>query len=181
MAGTEYEYWDSCIFLALLQEEEHRPGELDYLKVCAQKFDRGSFCILTSSITLVEVYEARLNQNQQNKFKSFYSRSNFVFIDASREICSLASEIRSFYRLHTINVNGVSLYPSTPDALHVASAIAGQEMLQKPIQLITLDSGNKAKSNELGLTNLSGKVADKYPCVICRPPTNNIQLSLIKP
>lgn len=180
MTGINYEYWDSCIFLAFLQEEEHKPGELDYIKESAYKFDQGTLGILTSSITLVEVYEARLDATQKSTFKSMYSRSNFVFIDASREICNLASEIRSYYRQHTVNANGVDLYPSAPDALHVASALAGQDALNKPVNLITLDSRNKAKNNELALTYLSGKVADKYTLTICRPPVKNIQLNLIQ-
>lgn len=86
MTGIEFEYWDSCIFLALLQNEEHRPGELEYLQDQAQKFDMGVVGIVTSSIAMVEVYEARLSSEQAVRIKSMYSRSNFQFIDASLNV-----------------------------------------------------------------------------------------------
>jgi len=178
MTGIEFEYWDSCIFLALLQNEEHRPGELEYLQDQAQKFDMGVVGIVTSSIAMVEVYEARLSSEQAVRIKSMYSRSNFQFIDASLNVCMLASEIRSFYKLNTVNTNGVELYPSTPDAIHVASAIVAQKGLPKPLSLITFDSENKSKKNELALTGLTGKVAEKYPLTICRPPVNQLKLAI---
>ncbi|MBA3592734.1 MAG: PIN domain-containing protein [Polaromonas sp.] len=178
MDGIEFEYWDSCIFLAFLQKETHRPGEVQYVNDQVRKFGMGLVGITTSSIALTEVFEARLNNDQVDFFRDMYSRTNFHFVDASTPICHLASEIRSYYKINKVNVNGVGLYPSAPDAIHVASAITAQKQLKTPISLITFDSENKAKGNDLALTNLSGNIANKYPLIICRPPVKNQQINI---
>lgn len=172
MAGIEFEYWDSCVFLAFLKNETtHGLDELESLKEQARKFDLGTLGLVTSTITVTEIYEARLNADEVAKFRSMYSRSNFQFIDAAYQVCLTASEIRGYYKdKPVININGVHLYPSTPDAIHVASAIAAQIQHKNAIKLITFDSKNKAPKNELALTNLSGIIANKWTLTICRPP-----------
>ena len=172
MDGIELEYWDSCVFLALLQEETHKSGELEYLKKQARKFDIGALAIVTSSIALTEIFEARLSDENKAKFRSMYTRSNFQFIDASVQICQLASEIRGHYKISPID----GLYPSTPDAIHVASAIVAQSNSKSELFLITFDDENKKK--EIALTKLSGLVASKYKLTICRPPIKDMQHEL---
>lgn len=174
MDGVDLEYWDSCVFLALLQKEEHRDGELQYLEQQARKFDIGALGIVTSSITIVEVFEARLSHENKAKFRSMYSRSNFEFIDANVGICEIASEIRGYYNINPID----GLYPSTPDAIHVASAIAAQSTTKNGLLLITFDDANKKK--EVGLTKLSGLIANRYNLTICRPPLKNLQAGLFQ-
>lgn len=175
MDGTELEYWDSCIFLALLQgETTHKTGELQYLEQQARKFDIGALGIVTSSITIAEVFEARLSDENKAKFRSMYTRSNFEFIDANVGICQIASEIRGYYKNNPID----GLYPSTPDAIHIASAIAAQSATKDGLLLITLDEENKKK--EVGLVKLSGLVANKYNLTICRPPLKNLQAGLFQ-
>lgn len=154
MDGIEFEYWDSCIFLALLQNETHRPGEMQYLEQQARKFDIGALAIVTSSIARIEVFESRLTDESKAKFRSMYTRSNFSFIDANFNVCQIASDIRSYYFHNPIN----DLYPSTPDTIHIASAITAQSFTKEGLSLITFDSENKPKSRELGLTKLSGLV-----------------------
>ena len=167
------------MFLALLKREQHRPGELDYVLTQSQKFDIGAIGITTSAIALTEVFEARLEPEQMSQLRSMYSRSNFQFIDANTEICKVASEIKSFYRLNYKNSNDVPLFPSTQDAIHVASAIAAQRGLKQTLKLLTFDSDNKAKQNSLAMTKMSGMVANKYQLTICRPPVQtNEQLTL---
>jgi hypothetical protein len=176
MSGTEFEYWDSCVFLAHLQSEIHRPGEMEYISAQAEKFDIGAVGLVTSSLTITEVFEARLTPDQALAFRRMCARSNFHFIDATAEICRVSSEIRSFYKDNYRNAAGVSLWPSTPDAVHVASAIAAQAGLKQPgFKLLTFDSRNKAKGNDIGLTNMSGRIANRYQLTICRPPVGKNQ------
>lgn len=181
MTGIEFEYWDSCIFIAyLLAEGSHRAGELKYIQEQAQKFDMGIVGIATSTITVTEINETRLTPAQHAQFRSMYSRSNFQFIDAGLEVCQIASGIRGYYKENPVlNENKVGFWPTTPDAIHIASAIAVQKQFSDPIKLITLDSKNKAKNNEIGLTRLSGLVANKWPLIICRPPLPPQQTSLL--
>lgn len=184
MSGTEFEYWDSCVFLAYLQREVHRPGEMEYINAQAEKFDIGAVGIVTSAIALTEVYESRLTPEQTSQLRSMYSRSNFQFIDATADVCRLSSEIRGYYRANYTNAAGESLYPSTPDAIHVASALAARAGLKQasPLKLITFDSRDKPKEKCMAMTNMSanGLVANKYPLIICRPPVaKNEQIDLI--
>lgn len=176
MDGIELEYWDSCVFLALLQKEPHRDGELQYLEQQARKFDIGALGIVTSSITITEVFEARLSDENKVKFRSMYTRSNFEFFDANVGICQIASEIRGYYKNNPID----GFYPSTPDAIHVASAIAAQSATKNGLLLITFDDENKKKEKEVGLTKMSGLVANKYNLTICRPPIKNMQAGLFQ-
>lgn len=176
MDGIEFEYWDSCVFLALLQNETHRAGEMQYLEQQARKFDIGALAIVTSSIARIEVFEARLSDESKLKFRSMYTRSNFTFIDANVNVCQLASEIRDYYFNNPVD----QLYPSTPDAIHIASAITAQSFTKDGILLITFDDENKPKLKEVALTKLSGLVANKYNLKICRPPLANLQAGLFQ-
>ncbi len=172
MDGIEIEYWDSCVFLALLNKEQHRAGEMTYIEKQAHRFDIGAVGLITSAIAVAEIFEARLTEEQAKLFRSMYTRSNFQFIDANQRVCFEASSIRSYYKCNPINQDGRDLYPSAPDAIHIASAIAAQSMLKRGIKLITFDSENKPKNNDLGLTKLSGLVAGKHQLTICRPPVD---------
>lgn len=175
MDGIEIEYWDSCAFLALLKNEDHLPGEQTYLQNQARKFDMGAVGLVTSAIAVTEIFESRLTDEQAVRFRSMYTRSNFQFIDATVQVCTVASNIRSYYKSNPIRDDGVDLYPSAPDAIHVASAIAAQTASKREIKLITFDSENKPKKNDLGMTKMSGIVAGKYQLIICRPPTKGQQ------
>ena len=144
----------------------------------ARKFDMGAMGLVTSAIAVAEIFESRLTKEQADRFRSMYTRSNFQFVDASFQICNVASEIRGYYKNNPIKQNGKDVYPSAPDAIHVASAIAAQTVSKQQILLITLDSEDKPAKNEIGLTKISGNVAGKYQLTICRPPTKGQQENL---
>lgn len=181
MDGIELEYWDSCVFMALLKNEQHLPGEQTYLQNQARKFDMGALAIVTSTIAITEIFEARLTDEQIAQLRGMYTRSNFQFIDATTQICQVASFIRSYYKKNPIKDGSAELYPSTPDAIHIASAIAAQSVSKQEIRLLTFDSKNKPDKKELGLTNISGLVAGKYTLTICRPPLKGQQDELFNP
>lgn len=181
MDGIEIEYWDSCVFMALLKGEQHLPGEQAYLQNQARKFDMGALGIITSSIAITEIFEAKLTEVQVAQLRSMYTRSNFQFIDATAQICQLASFIRSYYKDNPIKAGSVELYPSTPDAIHIASAIAAQSVSKQEVRLLTFDSNNKPEKKELGLTHITGVVAGKYKLTICRPPLKGQQEELFNP
>lgn len=161
MNGTKRnQYWDTCVFFALLKKEEHKPGEYEALRKAAIAFDTGQLVLMTSAITLAELLAGKLSSQQADCFYRMSTRSNFLFIDANDAICRLASEIRKHFR--DTHING--LHPSTPDAIHVASAIHS-----KASALITFDCNDK--QNEMAMMNIlaDGKVCGKYPLVIQRP------------
>jgi predicted nucleic acid-binding protein len=167
MSGkSTHEYWDTCIFLAHLQNEEHRNGEAEEIASQIKRFEMGALNLYTSSITITELIEAaRLTEEQVKQLRGFFRRSNFQFIDANESICSLASEIRSYFKQNPI----AGLYPSTPDAIQVASAVALRRQLNEDLKLITLDSNNKPNKKELAMIEMAPYVAAKYGVIITRP------------
>jgi len=172
MSGTrDAIYWDTCIFFALLKKEEHRQGEFDSILKSALAFDAGSLIIVTSAITITELMAGKIDQAQKDRFRQMANRSNFMFVDANDAVCSMASEIREYYFANRID----DLYPTTPDSIHVASAILSQASA-----LITFDDNNKPKSKELAMSKMviAGKIAEKYPLKICRPEVGETQPSL---
>lgn len=171
MAGNKIEYWDSCIFLALLkQETNHLPGELAYLEQQARRFDHGELILATSSIAITEILAAGFDEIQNARIKAMYQRDNFMFIDASRRVCELASDIRSFYLSNPVKPeSNKSWNVATPDAIHIASAITLNQRAAQQVKFLTFDCSDKPKTKELGLTGLSGLIANRYPLEIIRP------------
>ncbi len=158
-------YWDSCIFYAHLKGEEHRAGELGVIRKQVAEFDAGSLVIATSVITITEVMPSKLTDEQVDLFMKMQERSNFVFIETNPQIALLAVKLRDQYAKPK---GDGTMTPTltTPDAIHVASAIAVNMS-----QLITLDSNDKPKKGELGLTKLSPQTERDYNLKIIRPDT----------
>ena len=152
-------YWDTSIFYALLKGEEHRPGELAAIKKAARLFDDGNLVIATSNITGIEVIEGRLPPGKKDEFAAMMRRSNFYPVDLTQAVNRLANEIREFYYQDRGEGRGRTV--STPDAVHIASAI------QSGQPLWTLDSKNKPGS--LGMTKLDTPIMGRYDIEITRP------------
>jgi predicted nucleic acid-binding protein len=155
-------YWDTCIFFALLKKEQHRTGEYESILKSSIEFDNGSLVIVTSAIAITELMAGKIDDDQKNKFRQMTTRSNFLFVDANDAVCNLAAEIREYF--YNNRVDG--LYPTTPDSIHVASAI-----LTKVSSLVTFDDNNKPKQQELAMRKMlkDGRVMGKYPLIIRRP------------
>lgn len=180
-AGTKSEYWDTCIFLALIKGEVHRPGELEYIQKQALLFDNGALTIVTSSITVAEIRNATLDEDQIRRLDHVYRRSNFHFIDVTLQVAQTASKIRSFYTANPmLSSNNKPLMLHTPDAIHVASVIAAQRGAKQAVKLLTLDSDNKPKHGSIGLGKLNGLVAGEFNLVIGRPEIKGGSQSLLE-
>lgn len=176
MSGKkQHYYWDTCIFLAYLkQENSHNAGELEEINNQLQLFEMGQIDLYTSAITITELMAAtRLNESERDKFREVTLRSNFGLINADENVCFLASNIREHFVQNPIKDNNVDLYPSTPDSIHIASAIAIKKLKNIEVDLITLDSRNKksrdGKHMELGITKCSQYIESAYAVKICRP------------
>lgn len=179
MSGIDIEYWDTCVFLALLKREEHRPGELQYLEEQALRFDMGVLALVTSSITLAEVLQSKQTPEQWNRVSKIFARANFQFVDANHRVCELASEIRDYYLRNPIQTDsGKDLRLMTPDAIHIASAIVANTSAKQSIKLLTFDDRDKPGKNDIALTRLNGSVAGRYTLEIGRPQVSRQQAAL---
>lgn len=148
-------YWDSSAFLALLKgENNHGPDILNILKSQAGAFDRGEITLAMSTIGILEVLSANIPDSVRENFEKIIRRNNFTLVSANETVMRNAALIRHHVYGKAKNGGGESYILSVPDAIHVASA-----MLVEADVLVTLDTRNKSKTKELGMT----AVASYYP------------------
>jgi hypothetical protein len=167
MAGRSILYWDSCAFLALLKkEQQHGPDELPALEHMASDFDQGLIYLASSTITILEVLSANVDDEKRAVFEGVLQRSNFVLVEANESVMRDAARVRKYYHHAVCDGEGKPLIVSSPDAIHVASAIAIEAE-----ELITLDCKNKPKQREMGLIQLGakGKILGTYAISIKTP------------
>jgi len=61
MAGTDpIYYWDSCLFLAWIKDEERKSGDMDGVREVIQRVKQRDARIITSVLTLTEVLDSKL-------------------------------------------------------------------------------------------------------------------------
>jgi len=153
-------YWDACIFYAFFKGEEHRTGELAEIQKQAQLIDAEQLILTTSAITLTEVLSGKLPADKKEAFPNLFKRPNILCIETTLKIAQLAHKIRDYYIRNTTDFGGKTV--STPDAIHLASAIAYEVDV-----FYTFDE--KHKKHELGLLRLPKKLAGEFELNICRP------------
>src|SRR5579871_490855 len=158
-------YWDSCLFLAWIKDEERKSGEMDGVREVIKLSKRRDAKIMTSVLTSVEVLAAKMPAGMNNLFAGLLKRVTRVGIDT--RIASLAHDIRNHYS----SAGGKTL--STPDAIHLATAI-----LYRADEFHTFDAEGSRQS--LGLIPLSGNVGG-HKLTICKPEAKRPQLDLRKP
>lgn len=151
-------YWDSSAFIALIKGEQlHGDGVADALKTQASAFDRGEIILATSTIGVAEVLAMNLPDGPRDQFEAMVRRSNFQLVAASETISREAARLKVHCYGKEKNGDGQPYLLSTPDAIHVVSA-----MRINADVLVTLDSDNKPTKVENRVMGMT-KVADHYP------------------
>jgi predicted nucleic acid-binding protein len=113
MPGRRVVYWDSCIFIAWLKNEQRiNPLDVDGITHLIDEWDAGRLVIVTSTITRIEVLDSHLTPQQAAEFKASLRRSTIRVESVTVPIADLAHEIRAHHGI------------TTPDAIHVATAVA---------------------------------------------------------
>lgn len=158
-------YWDACLFIAWLKDEERKIGEMDGVREVIERAKRREIKLITSVITIVEVLSDSIPTGMDTLFKGAMKRINQISVDI--RVAGLAHDIRNDY----VKRGGKTI--STPDAIHLATAI-----LYRANEFHTFDADGSRKS--LGLLQLSGNVAGNE-LVICKPQATRPQLDLRKP
>ena len=123
-------YWDTCIYLAWLRQEQTHKGTIPSIEGIIQRARDGKVTIYTSVITIAEVLTEKLPAKQRKDFEGCFRFGEHELYDVDVRIAQKASKIREIaLALH----NGKKI--KTPDAIHIATAqIIGVE------QLHTLDN-----------------------------------------
>lgn len=168
MSGKPSIYWDTCIFLSWLTDEiRNNPDDKLGVEKLALLFDQNQISIVTSTITLVEILESKINPEEYQKFRQLLSRRNFLLVDVTKEIAEISHDIRNYYAKPGESTLKV------PDCIHLATAIS-----MDCGAFYTFDGESQRKNTIL---MLSKPIAGKYDISIQVPqPDKVLQLSVLE-
>lgn len=170
MAGADpLFYWDTCLFLAWINDEQRQSGDMAGVREIIERHKRRECRLVTSVLTSVEVLSAKLPAGMDRLFGDLMKRITRISVDM--KCASLAHDIRNYYTARAEEHGGKTL--STPDALHLATAV-----LYRVDEFHTFDNAGSSKS--LGLIPLSGNVGG-HRLTICKPVARFPELDLAKP
>lgn len=150
-------YWETCLFLAWLKDEERPFGEMDGVREIIERSSKRDCRLMTSVLTTVEVLQSNIPAGVDTMFSGLTRRITRVGMDT--KVAGLAHDIRNHYLKA-----GRSL--KTPDAIHLATAV-----LHRADEFHTFDDK---------LLGMSGNVAG-HNLVICKPVAKRPQLDLRRP
>ena len=166
--------WDSCLFLDWLKADHTRsPEEVKGLREHVNLCQKNEAVMATSVITLTEVFEGKLNEKQKDLFNGLLKRPNFRRVQVTSRVAKTAHDIRQHFSL---NVQDGLPTVSTPDALHLATAV----FLDGCHEFYTFDGADeprkgKTKGNR-GLLNLDGFMRKQYGVSVSRPLSGDLSL-----
>jgi hypothetical protein len=97
MPGSPLFYWDACLFLAWLKDEERKGGEMDGVREIIKRMRRRDAKIMTSVLTTVEVLSARIPAGMDTLFRDLIKRLNRQSMDI--RVAAIAHDLRNHYAL----------------------------------------------------------------------------------
>jgi predicted nucleic acid-binding protein len=168
MPSTKKIYWDSCIFLAWLKNEPRSKEEVDGIAECVDLVEAKQVHLITSVITITEVFEGNLSADANEKYRLLLSRRNVTPLDNDLRVSRLAQKIREYYQ-NQKTIDGLDGL-STPDAIHLATAIHYDADV-----FYTFDEGKKNGRKGRSLLSISGDVAG-YNLKISKPTAMQFRL-----
>lgn len=140
-------YWDSCVFIAFLNDERSAYGRhLEDIEQFLDESRAGKCTIYCSTITLAEVTRKFLVNSRASSFNDFLRefRSAIVPIDPDPNTMIVAGHLRGM----VYTKSGGERRLMTPDAIHIATALTLTDTYKVPLDVLhTFDAG-KAKGPE---------------------------------
>ena len=146
MSGNEVKrvlYWDTCIYLAWLKGEDNGASVNEGIKEAVDENWDGKLLIVTSTITLIEVLESSLTDEQEVRFQQSFRKQLHVLRDVDPAVAVKARVFRGSFMAPG------SKRLAVPDAIHLATAA-----IYKCDEFWTLDGGGKDKRH-IGLLELN--------------------------
>lgn len=144
-------------------EQRRNQSETAALAGLVHELDNREIMVVSSTLIYAEVLEADMTDQQKAVFQEILKRRSVVQIkDPSGPIMAIVSKIRNYYKeLKNKDVNSLKP-PSTPDAIHLATAI-----YYECGAFFTLDEKNKPDG--CGLLKMTNPIAGAYTLNICKP------------
>jgi predicted nucleic acid-binding protein len=109
-------YWDTCIFVAILNGEDRAPGEMEGAKAVATAVDRGDAGLLTSVLTRTEILDGKIPEHALDLLDNLFKKPNLQRADVTQSISDAAHDIRN-------NLHLAGRKMQVPDAIHLATAL----------------------------------------------------------
>ena len=170
MTGSARIYWDTAPLVAWITDEQRSPEEIAGLEEVVELIERGKIVLFTSAIWRVEILDSSLTDEQKQTLRKLFDGRHITDVAADSRIFDLAHEIRNYYQIeHQKDQSQPKI--STPDALHLATAI-----LNDAAEFHTFD-GAKQNGGIGKLIRLNGNVAG-YNLKICVPSGKQLRLRL---
>jgi predicted nucleic acid-binding protein len=164
MRGTKDSYyWDTCLFVSWLADEQRPSGEMDGVREVISRVKKRDASLVTSALTLAEVLPSKYPTGVYNLFDDLLKRTTIRVVSVDRKIAKMAGDLRAHYEKEGKNL-------TTPDAIHLATAI-----INGVTEFHTFDNGKK---KGLGLLSLNGNVGG-HKLVICKPTFKQPSLDLV--
>jgi len=159
-------YWDTCVFLAWIKQEENKRDYLGDIEQLLRDNRAGNLILVTSQITRVELWRTNLDEAQCKLLDEALGRSWNIVYDVDGPVARKAHDIQTKFA----GDPDEEKFPETPDALHIATAI-----LARADEFHTFDDG---KNNKKAKFPILSKTAHAYldRLTICKPRSENRQL-----
>lgn len=159
-------YWDSCIFITLLNPESEiargvwTEAEVSGIRHMIRQLEADKLVIAASLISHSEVLAAKLKDSTIDDFNQLMRGPTIRWLGIDLKVSKIAHEIRNFYVEHPIDRQFTL---SNSDAIHLATAIRNNYEV-----FYTFDNNQKS-GKPMGLIQISGNIAGKYRMIIKKP------------
>lgn len=112
--AVDLQYWDSCCFLSIINDE---PGRAIHLApLWSEAGGRGKIRILTSSLTIAECSLTKGSSDAREKLDQFFLDGRLTLVGVDRLVGQLARDLQ-----RAVHDRGRTLKPR--DAIHLAAAL----------------------------------------------------------
>lgn len=154
-------YWDTAPLIAWITDEKRTDAsEMSGLAEVVEMIERGHAVLMTSVLWRAEVLDLHLTAMQRRRLDASFDGQSVIELQIDSRIMDLSSQIRSFHGASKKKETIKKI--STPDAIHLASAIH-----YNASEFHTFD-GKRTGKNNGGLLTLNGNVAG-HRLKICSP------------
>jgi len=163
MTGTSRErvYLDTNVILDWVARRSDSKGSTGVGGLIGAICSNGLDAVV-SDIARLEVMECKADPTMWRAWTSLRARRNVQVAGCTRAVMDRAAEIRNHYQAVKDADPSAKRAPSTPDAIHVATALIFDCQT-----MYSFDEGRKAK--DLSPLDMSPLVMGKYPLKIIRP------------
>jgi predicted nucleic acid-binding protein len=169
-------YWDTCIWLAWIKNENRDPNDMAGVQEQIDRFENGEISIATCVVTLCEMLDLKTKLSAVNykKLQQTFYRRDLIRIAVDIRVAEITRELRDFYYAQHLRDGFPTL--ELGDAIHLAAAIH-----YGVTEFATFDERDSKKPSKprRGLLSLNGNVGGHNLIIVKPYTTRPAQLPLV--